>query len=188
MPDNAERKSAELALLLSFEKFLKEKSPGDNFDIGYQIGERLAKELKYTKSDLENVVGNLYQGDDLSKPYVFHKNFLLRFTYEKSIGVYISALVNKIIGEYPLNLHIRTLLQGIGCFQKKGTLVVYGSVGKMAGYKMEGGLLVINGNTSWGTGYDMTGGKLIVNGTPNHISKSCKGIIYQCDKQVWPAP
>lgn len=185
---NAEAKSSELQLLLSFETFLKEKSPGDSFEKGYEIGERLAEKISYTKEDLENIIRNLYQSNDYATPYLVHKDFFLRYTYDKSIGLYISALVNKIIEEEPIKLSVRTLLQGVGAFHKKGTLVIEGNVGKMAGYRMLDGKLIINGNAGWATGYESTGGKIIVNGGISHVAKCCKAEVYQSDKKIWGCP
>ncbi len=182
---NAESKTSELRLLLSFETFLKEKSPGDNFEKGYEIGERLAEKISYTKEDLENVIRNLYQSNDYVTPYIVHKEFFLKYTYDKSIGLYISALVNKIIGEEPIILSVRTLLHGVGAYHKKGTLSVKGSVSKMAGYRMEDGILIINGNTGLATGYESTGGKIIVNGRISHVAKCCQAEVYQSEKRAW---
>ncbi len=182
---NAEAKSSELRLLLSFETFLKEKSPGDNFEKGYRIGEKLAEKIGYAKEDLECVVRNLRQAADYLTPYIIHKNFFLKYTYDKSIGLYLSALVNKIIEEEPIKLLVRTTLHGLGAFHKKGTLVIEGNIGKMAGYRMLDGKLIINGNAGWATGYESTGGKIIVNGGISHVAKCCKAEVYQSDKKVW---
>lgn len=193
-------------LLEGCKSFLREKSKYlkyrhlDNLFIMpevWEIGERIAGEMNYTKYDLE----------ELSKQ-VNVKELKIIDTGATTVGVYVSMLVNKIIKENEtITLFPVDKLTGLGGYLKKGILVVDGDVDKFAGFEMEGEKLMITGSAGYYLGEQMKSGKLIVQGDVEYVtsgmgkdaeifvygknhtivpSKNRWGKVFYKDKLVWP--
>ncbi|MBU4502044.1 MAG: hypothetical protein KKA79_05595 [Nanoarchaeota archaeon] len=178
-------------LLKTFQKFVYVSNEKVlTIDQSYIFGEKLANKLDYTKHDLEEV-----------SSWIKVNNF--GETYQ---GIYLSALVNKIIKEdeeiiiRPINL-----LSCVGTCLKKGKIIVEDNTDSFTGHRMMGGELHIKGDCGVSVGNQMKGGKIIVQGYLDrdvgpameggeivgyggieYISKSCKGKIFNGKTQIWP--
>ncbi|MEM2174767.1 MAG: hypothetical protein QXI58_04000, partial [Candidatus Micrarchaeia archaeon] len=85
---------------------------------------------------------------------------------EDKIGVYISAVINKIIkdeDEVRLNFGDRRI-NFIGMYLSKGKIIVEGNAGDFVGSWMKGGSIHIKGNGRNYVGYEMGNGNIIVEG------------------------
>ncbi|MDP2906415.1 MAG: hypothetical protein Q8O03_00595 [Nanoarchaeota archaeon] len=156
----------------------------------YQVGENLAKELNYTKGDVEEASQRI---ETNSKE-------------DKYSGFYLSALVNKIITEQEvINLKFYGELSGAGAYLKTGTLIIDGYVNFALGHCMEGGeiitkkdagndvgngmisgRIIVKGDVGHGIGIFSEGGDIVVYGNIGKIADHCKAKIFKGDKQVWP--
>jgi glutamate synthase domain-containing protein 3 len=156
----------------------------------YQVGEDLAKELNYTKGDVEEASQRI---ESYSKE-------------DKYAGFYLSALVNKIITEQEvINLKFYGELSGAGAYLKTGTLIIDGYASFALGHCMEGGEIITKKDAGNDVGNGMVNGRIIVKGDVGHsigifskggdivvygnigkIADSCEARIFKGDKQLWP--
>jgi len=155
-------------LLESCEEYLAEGKYLSFYD-SYKLGEELANKSNYNKKELE----------ELNREIIIKEI--------ENLGVYFSALVNKIISvNDTLTLKFDRKFECLGVYLKKGTLITEGSTGNWTGYNMKGGKIYIQKNAGKKTGYQMSGGEIHVEGEIEHISSSCKGKIYHRGELVWP--
>jgi len=177
-------------LLKKCRTFINRQAGVSNLENTYQIGERLADELEFTKEDVEESVQRI-------------RHYSEKDRYS---GFYFSALINKIITKKDVvNLNFYEELAGLGAYLKTGTLILDGYVGFALGHCMEGGTIItkkdagsdvgngmlngriiINGNTGHSTGIFSKGGDIIVYGNIEKIADTCKARIFKGDKQIWP--
>jgi len=134
-------------LLESCKRFIELKEKHKELVGLYRLSDDLSKRIRYDKHDLE----------DLSK-MLPNENHL-------SLGLYFSALVNKIIQEDDvITLKFNYALSGIGAYLERGNLIIKGDVSSYTGWHMSGGKLIIEGNTSNMAGDFMEGGEIIIEG------------------------
>jgi len=186
-----------LKMLDGCEEFLQNKK-NKTFENKYLQGELIAKKITYTKRELE----------ELSKVIVLEQKEKgpSNIYNDPSIGIYLSALVNKVIkNEDMIMLSVSTEFSGLGSYMKQGVVIVRGDLGDYTCNNMEGGLMVVKGNTKgntanymsggklmidgnvgWFTGWGMKKGEVYIEGTVSHISPNCKGKIYNKDELIWP--
>ncbi|MBU4501563.1 MAG: hypothetical protein KKA79_03160 [Nanoarchaeota archaeon] len=124
----------------------------------YYYGEKLAQKIDYNKTELE----------------ILSQKITITKENDKWLGIYLSALVNKIINEDDeITLTPKYPLNGIGECHKKGRLIVQGNASDYTGFYMKGGRLVVEGNANDNTGYGMVGGELVVEGNANGFTGCC---------------
>lgn len=110
----------------------------------------IISDINYTREDLQPFCSHLIK-------YECSENF-------KSLGKFLSVLVNKIIKKdeeirlYLPGTHVK--LYRVGMALRQGRLVIVGDVGDCTGAWMLDGELVIEGRSGLDTGYGMAGGKL----------------------------
>jgi len=115
----------------------------------YEKYAELASTIIYSKDDLE----------DLSKEIIANNSDFNR----KLLGMYMSALVNNIIGkEDKITLYSNERLGYLGTYLAKGTLVLKGKTGFCAGYYMKGGNLKIEDSCYDFVGYKMSKGDITI--------------------------
>ncbi|MBU4501564.1 MAG: hypothetical protein KKA79_03165 [Nanoarchaeota archaeon] len=135
------------ALLCVGGKFLEHE--WKNYDAFYDISEGLVRGLEYGLKDVEEL----------------SKRIKLETEKHRKLGIYLSALVNKIITENDVvTLNLEEELDGIGMYLQKGKLIVEGNAYDYTGCGMEGGKLIVEGNVHDATGISMKGGELVVKG------------------------
>lgn len=177
-------------LLGTCQEFVWELEDYYKLDKVYYLGNSLAEKIRFTAWDI----------NELSK------RITVKYTSERYLGFYLSALVNKIAKEYDqIELEPHEELFGLGAYLPTGKLAVRGNLRYFAGAFMSGGVCIIDGNSGKCSGNGMTGGKLIiygdagedtgifmtdgvirVGGSIKSISSNCKGTIHSMGKKVWP--
>lgn len=147
--------------LETYDKFLQKQTDSD-YKAAYSIGEELAKEIKYAKLDVEELSQKIKE-ETLNyswQPRIESKNKERRY-----LGIYISALINKVIKEDDIiTLKLNLELEAIGMRLKRGTLITQGNVGNYLGSEMEGGEIVAEGRVKDFIGLSMKGGKITLKG------------------------
>jgi len=175
-------------LLKSCKKFL-EKEQNLPFSRCYELGEELANEIKYNKKDLEK----------LSQEITITEK-------DKYLGLYLSALVNKIIKEKEMiTLKLDKKWDCLGAYLRKGILEIDSNIGNETGCEMTGGKIIIKGNAGYYTGSQVKNGELIIYGDTGEwtglemaygeiyvegeiesFDYDCKGKIYQRGRLIHP--
>lgn len=114
----------------------------------YERYNQLAEKIDYSKKDLERFCRILY----------LEKN-----SGDVFLGLYISALVNKIIKEEDdIILEPAFKLSGLGAFLPRGSLRIIGNTLAYTGAYMAGGALVLVGDSGSFTGMKKKGGDITV--------------------------
>ncbi len=111
--------------------------------------------LDYTIKDIELLVPIIERT---------YKNANIVFNY--SIGIFVSAAINRIIKETDtINLDFTSMkVNYLGLYLPCGNLIIHGNVGDYTGSEMKGGNITICGNAGNNTGEHMRGGSIIVDG------------------------
>lgn len=142
--------------LEDYKKSLQDRRADIDFKAAYRLGKKLAKEMKYTKYDLEELVQKLGTEEKLWK---------LQAGKGKYLGFYLSALVNKIITKNDnIILEGYVNLIGLGSHLERGTVTIRGDVSNYAGAFMKGGELIVKGWVGNFIGIGMKGGRITVKG------------------------
>jgi len=140
----------------TFLKMVEKKNKGKNpMDVNFGAVEEAGGEIadycgKYTFDDVQTAATLIVPGEG---------------DYDYLVGIYFSSLINKIIkhnDEFTLTLDYHPF--GLGTSLEKGTLIIDGSVGSMAGWFMKGGNLIVKGDAGPYAGAYMHGGKLVIEG------------------------
>lgn len=163
-------------LLLSCNDFREKIENVVRFEELYEVGEKMVKTICYTKYDLEMLSPELSIRPD---------------TKDEFLGLYISALVNKVITKQDnINLKLKEELIGIGSYLQKGTLTIEGNVKWLTAVNMTGGKLIVKGRIDGSTGIQMKEGGIVMADQIDDIDVSCKGTIYKRKNQkyvqIWP--
>ncbi len=139
------------AFFLLFEDALEEFKANSFIDENFSTASTLLKGVNYTIKDIEELC------PILSKSYANETN---------SIGIFISAAINKIIKETDtINLDFAGIeVNYLGYYLTRGNLIIKGSVGGYTGHSMQSGSITIHGNSGDATGRSMKGGSIIVDG------------------------
>ncbi len=139
------------ALFLLFEDALEEFKANSFIDENFSTASTLLKGVNYTIKDIEELCLTL------SKSYTNETT---------SIGIFISAAINKIIKETDtINLDFTGIeVNYLGYCLTRGNLIIKGSVGYDTGQSMQSGSITIHGNAGDCTGYYMEEGSIIVDG------------------------
>ena len=135
------------------------------------ISERIIDNLTYTNNNIEDFFRNLKFDNDN--------------TVQNSY-CYIASLIHHSIKEKDtihLDIHPDdSFVDWVGMFMMRGTVNIYGDVGKNTGLFMNGGKLIIDGEVKgYGLGKYMRGGEIHINGGDfyyGQIDRDCKGTIY----------
>jgi len=132
----------------------------------YKLAKQFAQKIKYGKDELEALNEKLGLRKD---------DFML--------GLYFSALVNKIIKEKEeIETGFDEELDYLGAYMKKGTFIIKSPAGLFAGWKMIDGQLLIKNHAESDAGFEMQGGELIIEGNAGDSLGSCmekgKIIVY----------
>ena len=136
---------------LLFEDALEEFKV-NSFDYeNFSTASTLLKGVNYTIKDIEELC------PILSQSYANETT---------SIGIFISAAINKIIKETDtINLDFAGIeVNYLGYYLTRGNLIIKGSVGGYTGHSMQSGSITIHGNAGDWTGRSMKGGSIIVDG------------------------
>ncbi len=139
---------------LLFEDALEEFKANSFIDENFSTASTLLKGVNYTIKDIEELC------PIFSKFYANETN---------SIGIFISAAINKIIKETDTivldfaGIEVNYLGYCLTC----GNLIIKGSVGGYTGQSMQSGSITIHGNAGDYTGKSMEGGSIIVEGNSN---------------------
>ena len=136
---------------LLFEDALEEFKANSFIDENFSTASTLFKGVNYTIKDIEELC------PILSKSYANETN---------SIGIFISAAINKIIKETDtINLDFAGIeVNCLGYCLTRGNLIIKGSVGGYTGHSMQSGSITIHGNAGDWTGNSMEDGSIIVDG------------------------
>lgn len=177
-------------LLSSCEKFLD--SALGTPESKYELGEKVASNYLYTLENLENLSKRIF----LENPW----------EYSESLGIYFSALINKIIKkDETVKLTTSVKLECAGMYLAKGNLIVEGNAGSFAGrsmtggkiiitgdasdylaYEMKNGIIVVDGKSGGCIGYQADGGELFVKEVESMIAMSCQATVYKKCVKIWP--
>lgn len=123
----------------------------------YNIANDLVKNMLYTNLDLEGFIKSL-PIDNKCEP----------------LGIYISALINKLIEEDDIIiLDANNEFLGLGSYLERGTLMVKGDIGHETGYSMKGGKIIVKGSVKDMPGFNMLDGKIIINGYAGRWVGNC---------------
>lgn len=115
----------------------------------YKTGVELAEDIIYTKHDLEE----------------FSQRIPLKRNDHVYLGVYLSALINKVITEKDvLTLNLNAELDGLGAYLERGTIIIKRGTLDYTGSFMEGGTIIVYGDVRDFTGLSMKKGRIIVRG------------------------
>lgn len=153
--------------------FLEKQTILRDYSEMYNLAEEIAEKTVYTKDDLEDLSQEIaapskhnWYKEDLNEEERIEKGILYENEHSY-LGLYLSALVNKIIKEDDvIRLAMNDLkLEGLGAYLKKGFLRIEGSTRFYTGFKMQGGTLIVEESTGNYTGFKMQGGTLIVRKT-----------------------
>jgi len=138
-------------LLVLGEEFLRTCTDEDVYKKKvYEKGVNLAGRISYSSKDVEELGNRIKPGTT------------------KILGVYISALVNKVIKEKEtIVLDLKAELDGIGINFKRGKLVVKGDTNDYTAYHMAGGKMIVKGDTNDHTADYMESGNFMVEGSVN---------------------
>ncbi len=138
-------------LFLLFEEALKEFKANSFIDQNFSTASTLLKGVNYTIKDIEELC------PILSQSYANETT---------SIGIFISAAINKIIKETDtIVLDFAGIeVNYLGYCLTRGNLIIKGSVGGYTGQSMQSGSITIHGNSGDATGRSMKGGSIIVDG------------------------
>ena len=138
-------------LFLLFENVLEEFKANSFYHEDFSTASVLLKGVDYTIKNIEDLCPRLS----------------LSYTKETySIGIFISAAINKIIKETDTivldfaGIEVNFLGYNLPC----GNLIIKGSVGNDTGNHMQSGSITICGNAGICTGCSMKGGSIIVDG------------------------
>ena len=144
-------KTETLLLFLLFEDVLKKFDMPSTDEDKLSIASALLKGVNYTIKNIEELC------PILSKSYANETN---------SIGIFISAAINKIIKETDtINLDFAGIeVNCLGYCLTRGNLIIKGSVGDDTGHSMQSGSITIHGNAGDRTGDSMEDGSIIVDG------------------------
>ena len=135
------------ALFLLFEDALEEFKANSFYYENFSTASTLLKKVNYTIKDIEELC------PILSKSYA---------NKTTSIGIFISAAINKIIKETDTivldfaGIEVNYLGYCLTC----GNLIIKGSVGGYTGQSMQSGSITIHGNAGDYTGKSMEGGSM----------------------------
>ena len=159
------------ALFLLFEDALKKFDMPSTDEDKLSIASALLKGVNYTIKDIEELC------PILSQSYANETN---------SIGIFISAAINKIIKETDTivldfaGIEVNYLGYNLPC----GNLIIKGSVGDDIGNHMQSGSITIRGNADSFTGDYSEGGEIKVNGEIKGIGGNPKAAIFCKGKKV----
>ena len=139
------------ALFLLFENVLEEFAKSNTYEDVLSTASTLLKGVNYTIKDIEELCLTL------SKSYTNETT---------SIGIFISAAINKIIKETDtINLDFAGIeVNCLGYCLTRGNLIIKGNAGKYTGDSMQSGSITIHGNAGDYTGDSMEDGSIIVDG------------------------
>lgn len=129
----------------------------DYYNCSDALRTELAKGNRYTIKDIER----FYEGIDES----YYRN-IDPIWAKFSPGKFVSAAINAIIEDNDTVVlrNDKVMLGEIGYKLKKGTVIVYGTVGDHVGFEMEGGCILIKGDVGNSLGSYMKGGEILVFG------------------------
>jgi len=135
----------------------------------YPDAKRLMKKME------EGVRGMDYNLNDIERFCLEIRNRNTKFFCDY-FGVYLSALINKIISDGDkITLQLRGLKDGIGYIGselKKGKIIVNGNAGNYIGEKMEGGEIVVYGSVGDEVSCQMYGGRIRIKGSAgDHLGR-----------------
>ncbi len=147
------------ALFLLFEDALEEFKANSFIDENFSTASTLLKGVDYTIKNIEDLCPRL------SLSYTKETN---------SIGIFISAAINKIIKKTDtVNIYLLGIeVDYLGSYLPCGNLIIHGNVGKMTGTCMENGIIIIEGNAGTNTGHQMKNGIIIIEGNAG-INTGC---------------
>ena len=139
------------ALFLLFEDVPKKFDMPSTGEYKLSIASALLKGVNYTIKDIEELC------PILSQSYANETN---------SIGIFISAAINKIIKETDtINLDFAGIeVNYLGYCLTRGNLIIKGSVGGYTGQSMRSGSITIHGNAGGNTGCSMQSGSITIHG------------------------
>ena len=139
------------ALFLLFEDALEEFKANSFYYENFSTASTLLKKVNYTIKDIEELC------PILSQSYANETN---------SIGIFISAAINKIIKETDtINLDFAGIeVNYLGYCLTRGNLIIKGSVGDYTGHYMQSGSITIHGNAGEYTGDFMQSGSITIHG------------------------
>ncbi len=139
------------ALFLLFEDALEEFKANSFIDENFSTASTLLKGVDYTIKNIEDLCPRL------SLSYTKETN---------SIGIFISAAINKIIKETDtIVLDFAGIeVNYLGYCLTRGNLIIKGSVGDYTGHYMQSGSITIHGNAGEYTGDFMQSGSITIHG------------------------
>jgi hypothetical protein len=163
----------------------------------YATAVETLQDIDFTMEDLEDVCLELDAADGVATPL------------GAPSGLFIAAMCNR-VPAHDIHLNLQALtrrwpflgyrlprgrrlwLEGnagdfVGALLEGGEVVVSGNAGNYAGIGMKGGLLHIRHSTGKYTGEGMHGGVLRVNGHIGCLGRVKRGLIYEGERQVFPA-
>ena len=145
---------------LLFEDALEEFAKLNDYEDDISTASALLKGVNYTIKDIEELC------PILSQSYANETT---------SIGIFISAAINKIIKETDtIVLDFAGIeVNYLGYCLTRGNLIIKGSVGGYTGQSMQSGSITIHGNSEDATGRFMKDGSIIVDGNADSFTGFC---------------
>lgn len=142
--------TGECSLLKSCNSFLEQVIHEPHYPSMYDLGKAIAERICYDKKDLEalsrRINANMKGGfKSVAKELgCVGKDYYTVGDYFRRLGVYLSALANKILtDEETITLSPKVPLACLGAYLEKGTLAINSDAESHAGFGMEGGKLIL---------------------------------------------
>lgn len=182
-------------LLQSCEEFMRKTSQMWMFQQMYEEAESMVQKISCTKKDVEDisiVIDKVFLQELENKLDKRCYEFTVRdlYFYFPNIGIYLSALTNKIITDYEkITLSPGYPLTGLGTSLERGTLIIESKTGSHAGFMIKGGKLVLKKDTGEYLGAMGEEGEIRIETQSFLLSKitpDCKATIYHKNKRIHP--
>lgn len=182
----------EETLLQSCEEFMRKTTQMWVFQDMYKEAEKMVQKISCTKKDVEDlsiVIDRVFLQELENKVDKRCHEFTVRdlYFYFPNIGIYLSALTNKIIhDDEKITLSPGYPLTGLGTSLKEGTLIIESETGSHTGFMIKGGKLVLKKDTGDYLGAMGKKGEIYIEGEKYIISPNCKARIYHKNKRIHP--
>jgi len=125
----------------------------------YGMAMKLVEDVDYTFKHIE----------------ILNKELIAKDIKEHYVGLYLSALINSIIGKNDV-VTLSYGLANLGAYMEQGMIVIEGDAEYNIGIFNKGGKIIVKGNVNDYLGYRMKKGEIIVEGSANnYIGYSLQG-------------
>ena len=153
-------------IIANYKGWLVGRTSGHTEEESYKVARYLASKFTYSKHDIRNFC-----------------DFLIDIDGGFRAGIYVSALINKILtADDSITIDPTLLLNRFGYMHSKGKVIVKRSVGSGLGTYMTGGSIIVEGIAEDLVGYGMEGGEIYIKkNAGNFVGSEMTGGIIKVD-------